>query len=128
MKEIQTTEAYIPGVCNIGPGEVNKRLRIGYIGLVMMITFIIVAEVYHFPPMWKLGLFAPSVYALSGFIQARHTFCFLFGFFGLSSTTGKRSRIVDATQLRKDRAMALRIVCQVLVGSFIISFLYYFLT
>lgn len=127
MEEIHTTEAYVPGVCNIGPEEVNKRLRIGYIGLALMIIFIISARIFEFPPIWKLALFAPTVYAISGFLQARQKFCFLFGFYGLFSITGKRSRIQDATQHRKDRAMALRIVCQVVLGSGIISLLYYFL-
>ena len=48
-----------------------------------MIIFIISAEVYAIPQIWKLALFAPTVYALSGFIQARNRFCFLFGFMGL---------------------------------------------
>jgi len=121
-------EAYIPGQCNIGPEEIRKRQRLGYIGLAMMIVFIILAETYHVQQIWKLALFAPTVYALSGFVQARYKFCFVFGFFGLLSMTGKRSRIKDADQLTKDRAMAFRIVSQVVFGSCLITLLYYFLS
>ncbi|MDZ4749175.1 MAG: hypothetical protein SH808_11860 [Saprospiraceae bacterium] len=93
-----------------------------------MIVFIILAETYHVQQIWKLALFAPTVYALSGFIQARYKFCFVFGFFGLLSMAGKRSRVKDADQLTKDRAMAFRILSQVIFGSSLITLLYYFLS
>ncbi|HQW24987.1 MAG TPA: hypothetical protein PLV75_03475 [Saprospiraceae bacterium] len=128
MQEKETIEAYIPGQCNIGPGEIRKRNRIGFIGLALMIVFLIGAEFYQIPKGWKLLLFAPTAYALSGFIQARHKFCFVFGYFGLFSTTGKRTRVIDPIQLRQDRLKALKIVGQIFLGSLMITLLYYFLS
>jgi hypothetical protein len=128
LEDTQSTEAYIPGVCNIGPAERNKRLRIGYIGLALMIIFIISAEVYDIPQIWKLALFAPAVYSLSGFIQARNRFCFLYGFLGLFSFTGKRSKVRDEYQLHKDRSRALYLIGQIVIGSALITLMYYFIS
>lgn len=128
LKEINSPETYIPGQCNIGPEEVNRRLRIGYIGLGLMVLFIVLAEFYALSPGWKLALFAPTAYALSGFIQARYKFCFLFGFFGLFSMTGKKAKVYDPEQLASDRALAIRIVSQVFIGSAVITLLYFFLS
>ena len=128
LEGTQTSEVYIPGQCNIGPAETNKRLRIGYIGLALMIIFIISAEVYDIPQIWKLALFAPTVYALSGFIQARNHFCFLFGFLGLFSFTGKKSRVRDEHQLQKDRIKALYLISQIVFGSALITLMYYFIS
>jgi len=128
LSEKETNEAYIPGQCNIGPDEIRKRNRIGFIGLTLMIVFVIVAEVYQIPKGWKLLLFAPTAYALSGFIQARHKFCFIFGYFGLFNISGKRTKVKDAAQLRSDRLKALNIVAQIFTGSLLITLLYYFLS
>ena len=117
---------YIPGQCNIGPDEINKRLRLGYIGLGTMILFIIAFEVFQFPDNFKLLLFIPCAYTLSGFLQARQRFCFLYGFFGLFSLTGKRQKILEASQLHRDRNKALIIILQVLLGSGLATLFYLF--
>ena len=130
MQDELKQEQYIPGQCNIGPEETFKRLRIGYLGLAGMAIFIIVDLNLHLPQLWKLVLFAPSVYSLSGFLQARNKFCFMYGFMGLSSISGRRifSRTKDNAQLRKDRTKALWLVSQVFLGSLLITLLYYFFT
>ncbi len=128
MHETLKPSEYIPGSCNIGPAEVNKRLRTGYLGLAMMAIFIILDINFHFPQVWKLALFAPTVYAFSGFLQARQRFCFLFGFLGLFSMAGKRSSVKDDQQKNKDRAKALWLVAQVFFGSVMVTLLYYVLT
>jgi hypothetical protein len=128
LQEKDNNETYIPGQCNIGPEEIRKRNRIGFIGLALMIAFIIVAEVYQIPQGWKLLLFAPTTYAMSGFIQARHKFCFMFGYFGIFNIKGKRTRVIDPDQLRQDRLNALKIIGQIFISSVIITLLYYFIS
>ena len=130
MQDELKQEQYIPGQCNIGPEETSKRLRIGYLGLAGMAIFIVLDLNFHFPQIWKLALFGPTVYALSGFLQARNKFCFMYGVMGLSSISGRRifSRTKDNAQLRKDRTKALWLVSQVFLGSLLITLLYYFFT
>jgi len=103
-------------------------MRIGYIGLVLMILFVFLAEFYAFPQIWKIGLFAPAVYAFSGFIQARQRFCFLFGFIGVFSIAGRKARVGDDLKIKKDRNKALGIVAQVFISSLLVTLVYYFLT
>ncbi len=130
MQETLKHDEYIAGNCNIGPEEIYRRKRIGYLGLVGMAIFIIIDINFHLQQVWKLILFAPTVYALSGFLQARQKFCFLYGFMGLSSISGRRifSKTKDNLELRKDRSRALRLVAQVFFGALLITLLYYFLS
>jgi hypothetical protein len=93
-----------------------------------MVLFIVLAEIYNVPQVWKLGLIVPAAYALSGFLQAFQRFCFLFGFLGLFSFSGKRSRVTNDLQIQKDRTKALWLASQVFIGSILISLLYYVLT
>jgi len=128
LKDIQTEGNYVPGQCNIGLDEIRKRMRIGYIGLALMILFIFLAEYYGFPQIWKLALFAPAVYAFSGFIQARQKFCFLFGFIGVFNIAGRKSRVGDDLKIKKDRNKAFGIIAQVFISSLLVTLVYYFLT
>jgi hypothetical protein len=128
MQEEIKKDEYITGSCNIGPEEIYRRQRIGYLGLAGMVIFIIIDINFNLQPVWKLILFAPTVYALSGFLQARQKFCFLFGLIGIMSFSGKRSRIGDPIQLHGDRSKALRLVLQIFIGSSILTLAYYFLT
>ena len=124
----QIKEVYVPGNCNIGPAEIKRRYRIGYLGLFLMVVFIILAEVFQIPQLMKLFLFAPTFYALSGFLQARQRFCFLFGLVGIFSLTGKRSRVNNQEQKQKDRQKAIWLILQIFIGSLVITLLYYGLT
>ena len=130
VEESHTTLEYIPGNCNIGPEEIYRRRRIGYLGLAGMAIFIIIDLNFNFQQVWKLVLFAPTVYALSGFLQARQKFCFIYGFMGLSSISGRRyfTKSKDNLMLRKDRTKALLLVAQVFFGALVITLLYYFLS
>jgi hypothetical protein len=124
----QIKEVYVPGNCNIGPAEIKRRYRIGYLGLFLMTVFIVVAEVFHIPHMMKLFLFAPTFYALSGFFQAWQKFCFVYGWKGVFSIIGNRkySKVTDENRLQ-DRSMAIRLVTRITLGSSLITLLYYFL-
>jgi len=128
LKEKNIEGTYVSGQCNIGLDETRKRMRVGYKGLALMIIFIFLTEYFAFPQIWKLALFAPAVYAFSGFIQARHRFCFLYGFLGVFSIAGRKARVGDDLKIKKDRNKALGIVAQVLISSLLVTLVYYFLT
>lgn len=128
MNTEETSELkYIPGVCNIGPIEIKRRLRNGYIGLGISLLFISVVMVFGLSQFWKIGLFFPIAFSLAGFLQARKKFCLLYGFFGLFSITGKRNTVHLDEQYRQDRNMALQLTFQVVIGSICITLLYYYL-
>jgi hypothetical protein len=130
VQEHDPVGGYTPGNCNIGPMEIKRRYRIGYIGLVLMGLFIICAEAFHLPQAWKFFLFAPAVYAFSGFLQAWQKFCFLYGYMGVFSLEGRKtfSRIKDNQDRQKDRRKAIQLISKVVLGSSVITLLYYFLS
>ena len=124
------TEQYIPGNCNIGSAEIRRRYRIGYIGLVLTILWIVIISLFHLPSYMKLLIFLPLYYSLSGFIQARYKFCYVYGWQGLSSIAGRKTfaRTKDQEALAKDKKLSRKIIFEVLAGSFLLTALYFFLT
>jgi hypothetical protein len=124
MNEVE--EEYIPGTCNIGKDETRRRVRNGYIGLVVAIAFFLVLEIFDLPRLYRIIILPPVFYSLSGFIQARYRFCYLFGWYGVFSMKGKRQihRVKEKEALQKDKRTALKIVAVVLVGSLLITGIY----
>jgi hypothetical protein len=104
---------YIPGVCNIGVGEIKKRRALGWIGLaatiVLWTTFIVLTS----PAPWRLLLFVPALLAALGFLQSKQGFCVKYGFDGaykFGRNVGRPNTPEQADFRRKDRRTALRII------------------
>lgn len=120
---------YIPGTCNIGPQEVSGRYRVGFVGLLLTAVLIVLVETLDVHPLWRFSIAAPVAWSLTGFVQAMHRFCFAYGFSGVFSVKGLRqiTKIRDDEFLKQDRKMALRLVSIVIIGTGIITILYYLL-
>jgi uncharacterized membrane protein len=118
---------YAPGNCNIGPTGIQRRYRIGYLGLLMMLIFILCAEVFYLPRIWKLFLFIPAFYAFSGFMQGWKKFCYVYGLKGLHRMADQPSykRVSDDPSFRKDQYAAINLLSMVLLCSIIVTVLYY---
>src|ERR1035438_936557 len=71
---------YIPGVCNIGPPEIRRRMFSGWIGFVC--TLALAAALFYWDNArpWRLLLFFPAFSAATGFLQGLYHFCLGFGF------------------------------------------------
>ncbi|HLF65769.1 MAG TPA: hypothetical protein VI603_18555 [Saprospiraceae bacterium] len=123
----QKTPEYVAGLCNIGPEEIARRYRLGYVGLVLTILLVFFIESFDAQRAWRLLICAPVGLSLSGFLQAMYRFCFGYGFIGVFSVkkTRELSPIVNAEYLRKDRNKALALVAKILGGTMIITIFYY---
>lgn len=77
------SKGYIPGVCNIGPAEIKRRKRIGWIGLLMTTLLLVMLLMLGVSPLWRLILFIPAAMGATGFIQAYSEFGVGFGMKGL---------------------------------------------
>ncbi len=99
----------------------------GYIGIGLMILFVIAVALLKLSSGYKLFLFIPTVFALSGILQSRQKFCFVFGLFGVFSFVGKQVKIQQDDELLKDRRKALWLLFQILLGSLFITIVYYYL-
>lgn len=122
--------SYAPGICNIGDSEIKRRYYIGFAGVALMLAFIVLASLLDFSPLLKLLFFAPTAMAASGFLQVKHKFCFVFGFYGIYNFVKERKFLKnrDLHNLSLDRRKALNLIVQIFVLSSFITLLYYFIS
>lgn len=115
---------YEPGVCNIGPGEVTKRRRLGYAGLVVAAIFA-VAQFRFMHLIVNIGLAIGLAMAFEGLLQARLRFCAGFaqdGVFDLSEDGSDRKEVVSDADHRKDMRTAVKIHIAALAGTLVSYF------
>lgn len=104
---------YVPGVCNIGPAEIARRRRSGWIGLTATALLWAALAALDVPPLLRLLTFFPAAMAAAGFLQAAMHFCAYFGFsslFNLGSEVGKTDTVEEAEFRKQDRRKAWQIV------------------
>jgi len=118
---------YIPGTCNIGPVEIRRRYRIGFFGLGVTLVIFIILEILDAAKPYRFLIFPSVYYSLSGFIQAKYRFCYVFGLKGVYSMVGRKQfhSVEEKEAQRKDRWTALKIVGFTLFGSIFITLWYY---
>jgi hypothetical protein len=106
-----SSDAYKPGVCNIGPDEIARRRRAGHIGVLITYVGLAALLVVHAPPMARLLLALPAAAAASGYLQAWLHFCAGFGSRGVFNfgRLGQTSTVADLGARTRDRARAIQI-------------------
>jgi hypothetical protein len=95
---------YVAGVCNIGPGEINRRRNLGWVCLLIAILLLAVLIWVGANPWWRLFIFFPATMSASGFLQAYFHFCSGFarkGIFNFSEP-GKFNQVADPASKAKD--------------------------
>ncbi len=112
-----SVDSYRPGACNIGPAEVARRRRAGWLGLGAASAWAVVSLLTGAEPLLRFAVVVPLVGGLVGFLQARRRFCAAYGFLGLRNfgPLGEAERIADGEARRRDRAAALRLVGEALL-------------
>ena len=127
MNEQNARPQYVPGSCNIGEKEIRRRYRNGFIGLFFAILTVALVHFLNANQYWRLIIFIPVFYGLSGFIQAMTKFCFVFGFLSVFSLEGRRmiTKVQDDEAKKKDRKKAYLILGIVTLGSILITLIYY---
>ena len=108
------TGEYVPGACNIGPAEIGRRRRVGWLGVatgVLMLAGLLAVDA---EPWMRIAIALPAGLAASGFIQARQHFCANFGYRGIYNFEGLGSEVRVAVEaaLRADRRRAYAIALQ----------------
>ncbi|WP_100345207.1 hypothetical protein [Compostimonas suwonensis] len=115
-----TTNVYVPGVCNIGPAEIRMRRTAGVIGLVITALFVAAAVIFGIPTPWRLLVVIPAGLGASGFLQAALHFCARFGMsglFNLGDELGRQEQVYETEYRRADQRKAVTIV----IGSVLIA-------
>ncbi len=105
---IEPTGGYVPGECNIGPAEIARRRRSGWIGLAATLVLGVGLVVVGAPTWSRLLVALPLYVAAIGFIQARDRFCVGFAAAGITNfeALGTVHRIEDDAARTADRRHA----------------------
>jgi hypothetical protein len=125
----KTSDAYNPGVCNLGKKETSDRKLKAYSGLILTIFCIAVIEWMNLSNKYRLLIFFPLAYSIICFIQAKEKFCVVFGLRGVYNFNDKRklTKISSKEFISKDRRKSLWILFQSVIFAIIITILYYYL-
>lgn len=102
---------YQPGVCNIGPAEIQRRRRTGHVGLAATIALLAVLVAIDAPPIARLLLILPAAVSASGYLQATLKFCAGYGALGVFNfgEAGMPTSVADEAARRADRRHAFEI-------------------
>ncbi len=107
-----TNASYIPGVCNIGPAEIQRRRNGGIGGAVATGAVLAATVLTGAPKPLRLLAILPAAGAATGFIQAATHFCAGFGMRGVFNfgDTGGTDTVEQAEFRAEDQAKAKRII------------------
>ena len=106
------SQAYIPGVCNIGPAERQRRRMGGFAGAIATGALLAVLLFIDAPYLWRLILVIPAAGAATGFLQDAMHFCAGFGMKGIFNVINSAGVVynVELEEFRlKDRRKAIQI-------------------
>lgn len=103
------SDEYRPGACNIGPAEIARRRRSGFLGIAVTVALVIAMLVLGAPPLVRLAIAMPLAVGILGLLQARSRFCVAYGMGGLRNLgeLGSGSKVTDPADRRADRRRAL---------------------
>ena len=105
---------YIPGSCNIGEGEINRRRIVAAIGFVLSLSALTTFITTDVSQSARVGIFIPLLVMSIGWVQSRKKFCLAYGFTGTFNfgKLGQISRVADPIARAADRRTALKILAQ----------------
>jgi hypothetical protein len=121
---------YIPGVCNIGRGEIAARRTAGWIGLALTVVFWLALVYFKASGEWYTLIFLSSLISASGFIQARMHFCAAFGirhFFNFSPQVGSVEIVMQRELWAQDRRKAFQIIAYTVFTGLLVTSVAFFL-
>ena len=129
MIEIDDTNKYIPGVCNIGREELKRRKNGIYLSLTLLILIVLVIHFSHAANGWKLLVFIPVAYVVISWQQWYFKFCVRFGLSGVFNfgDIGKAFTVEQKEYYRKDRAKALKMIMVGVIIGMAVAIIYYLL-
>ncbi|HEY9207251.1 MAG TPA: hypothetical protein VIO58_15170 [Candidatus Methanoperedens sp.] len=114
-------DQYIPGACNIGKSEIERRKQGGWVGLIATIILYALLAYFETSRIWRLIIFIPATAAAIGFLQARMHFCAYFGMVGVFNfgpEVGKTDTVEQAEFRAADRRKAWQIIIySVIIGA-----------
>ncbi|WP_291150700.1 hypothetical protein [Flavobacterium sp. UBA7680] len=120
---------YIPGACNIGHEEINRRKKATIFSIVLTITVIVLLFMLDANKIWRLILFIPATSLGVSFQQWYFKFCVAFGIKGVFNfgDIGKTFSIDQKENYRKDRIKAWQMIMTGMLFGLILALIFYFM-
>ena len=108
------TYSYIPGTCNLGKSEIQRRQFVALLGLLLTASILFGLIGADAPTSARWALFIPLMVFSVGFIQSRKKFCLAYGLMGTFNLgkLGDISRVQSPDDRKADRKTALLILAQ----------------
>lgn len=121
-------EGYIPGVCNIGKKEIERRKRAAIFSFALCTLCIALIQWLDADRIWKLLLFIPAASLGVSFQQWYFKFCVAFGIKGVLNfgDIGKTFSVEQKEYFRKDRMKAWKMIISGLFFGVITALIYYY--
>lgn len=125
VTSIDKGNQYIPGVCNIGPSEREKRRVNALMGGMFAFSWPFLCFVFALPVFFKIAVFLPSIIGIINVLDYRQQFS---AYFGLTnqydfSPNGVRTKVLDKISQEKDQNKAFNTLMISLVVSFVYTLL-----
>lgn len=126
-KGTDTKETYIPGVCNIGKDEVNRRRKAALYAGAMVLVVIATITITHADKLWRFLVFFPGTSFAIGVQQWSSKFCVGFGLRGVFNfkELGTVVPIEQQDMLKADRAKAIKMITIGVIGGLLITIAFY---
>ena len=106
-------DGYRPGACNIGPAEIARRRRTGWVGLGAAAVLAAALLIVDAPAAARWLVALPLAVGAIGLLQAHFRFCAAYGAAGIrnfGALGDTVDRVEDAAARRADRSKAVVIV------------------
>ena len=109
---------YEPGACNIGKAEIDRRRRLGHVGVAVTAGSLAVLVIVGVPDWARIAIALPAAGTAVTYLEAALRFCVAFGSRGVFNfgPLGTLATVADPSARSRDRVRALQIT---LVGAVI---------
>jgi hypothetical protein len=115
VRDADRGDAYVPGVCNIGPYEIARRRRSGLVGIGVAIVVAVILLAVAAPQPLRAIVLLPLWGGFTTYLQAVHRFCIGFAVAGLENfgpDAAARRRVVDEDARAADRRAVRRLILE----------------
>lgn len=122
-------DEYIPGVCNIGKKEIERRKRAAILSFILCILYIAFIEWLDAEKTWRLLLFIPAASLGVSFQQWYFKFCVAFGLKGVFNfgNIGESFTVEQNEYFKKDRMKAWKMIISGLIFGILAAVAVYYL-
>lgn len=121
-------EEYIPGVCNIGKKEIERRKKAVFLSIMLSILFITLIQWLGINKEWRLLLFIPAASLGVSFQQWYFKFCVAFGIKGVFNfgNIGDSFTVEQKEYFKKDRIKAWKMIISGMLFGGIAALIFYY--